>query len=130
MQKGKRSARSNPNSRNTTLPTAKPHLTSDSNSVFINSKRSNSLYDSSKSYRKKADRRCEDIEFEKQRKELTFVPRILKKNAHYRSGSSLNAKITEAIERMQRARQVIAKATNRKKNALNSPSRTDSPSTR
>lgn len=73
----------------------------------MHSKRSNSLYSSSKNYKKKADRKREDIEFEEQKKELTFVPHILRKNAHYRSRSSLNTKITEAIERMHRARQVI-----------------------
>jgi len=39
------------------------------------------LYEISKNGKKKADRKKEDIEYEQQQDELTFVPRILRQNA-------------------------------------------------
>jgi hypothetical protein len=67
------------------------------------------LYTASKNYKKKEDKTREEIEFEQQREELTFAPRILKSSASkYLQKECLTTRGTEeTIERLHRARKVI-----------------------
>jgi len=74
--------------------------------------RCNSLYDKAKAGRKKVDRKTEEIEYEKQKDELTFAPRIIKSNRKATIKDTLTGQgIEQSIERIQRGRKVNSLST-------------------
>ena len=63
------------------------------------------MYNDSR-YRIKKDRDREEIEFEKQKSELTFEPKILKRNANGYTQREV-PDIEEVVQRMNKARRVF-----------------------